>query len=139
MSATPVLTIEEFIAPWRDFAACQGADWDTFFPGRGDSVERAKSICATCPVIEPCREYAITNVIREGVFGGMSERERRRERHQRVRERCGLPRLPDRIVDPIAIAEARIGIEIAPAHRAVALWPAKRAPRRVSIRITSAA
>jgi WhiB family redox-sensing transcriptional regulator len=41
-------------------------------------VDRARKICATCPAIEPCLEYALENRIDHGVWGGTSERERRR-------------------------------------------------------------
>jgi WhiB family redox-sensing transcriptional regulator len=74
---------------WRLYAACLGADPDLFFPERGDhfGVLAAKAICATCPVREPCLEYALVNGVKGGVFGGKSERERRRLR----RERSGRP------------------------------------------------
>ena len=42
------------------------------------TVDRARKICATCPVVEPCLEYALANRIEHGVWGGCSERERRR-------------------------------------------------------------
>lgn len=50
-----------------------------FFPGRGDnkSVDAAKAVCATCPVTQQCLEYAERTSQRSGIWGGMSERERR--------------------------------------------------------------
>jgi WhiB family redox-sensing transcriptional regulator len=50
----------------------------TFFPSDGVGVEIARRICATCPVQEPCLEYALEQRIDHGVWGGCSERERRR-------------------------------------------------------------
>lgn len=59
-------------------AACWGAPQDMFFPSRGESIKAAQEICAGCPVREPCLDYAITNRERFGIWGGLSERERRR-------------------------------------------------------------
>ncbi|MGH9301818.1 MAG: WhiB family transcriptional regulator, partial [Acidimicrobiales bacterium] len=50
----------------------------TFFPSDGVGVEVARHICAECPVRTPCLEYALDNHIDHGVWGGTSERERRR-------------------------------------------------------------
>lgn len=49
-----------------------------FFPSDGVGVEAAKEICASCPMKEPCLEYAIDNRVDHGVWGGASERQRRR-------------------------------------------------------------
>lgn len=49
-----------------------------FFPSDGVGVDRARKICATCPVIETCLEFALEERIEHGVWGGCSERERRR-------------------------------------------------------------
>ncbi len=68
---------------WQDYANCRGADADLFFPERGASTRRAKSICAACEVKADCLEYAIVNGEKFGIWGGMSERERRRVRKQR--------------------------------------------------------
>ena len=74
-----------FAARWRELAACRGADLEVFFPGRGESAEPARQICAACPVREPCLDYAISNRIVHGVWGGLSERERRALRSGWVR------------------------------------------------------
>jgi len=50
----------------------------TFFPSDGVGVDRARMICGTCPVTEPCLEYALDHRIEHGVWGGHSERSRRR-------------------------------------------------------------
>ena len=49
-----------------------------FFPGDGVGVIKAQKICATCPVKEQCLSYALDNHVDHGVWGGASERERRR-------------------------------------------------------------
>ena len=68
---------------WRLEAACRG--WpqpEVFFPGRGDTnaVRAARAVCAGCPVREPCLAFALAEHILEGVWGGTSERQRRRLR-----------------------------------------------------------
>lgn len=75
---------------WQDMANCRGADQDLFFPERGASTRKAKSICSACTVKEDCLEFAITKGERFGIWGGMSERERRRIRRQRAIEARGL-------------------------------------------------
>ncbi len=57
---------------------CSNHPPEVFFPSDGVGVEVAKKICSTCPVAERCREYALTNRIDHGVWGGTSERQRRR-------------------------------------------------------------
>ena len=69
---------------WQDYANCRGADADLFFPERGASTRKAKAICNACEVREECLEFAITNGEKFGIWGGMSERERRRVRRQRT-------------------------------------------------------
>ncbi|MFP5322758.1 MAG: WhiB family transcriptional regulator [Acidimicrobiia bacterium] len=65
------------------FGACRGADPDLFFPDRGESLEPAKAVCAECVVRDECLEFALAAGERFGVWGGTSERERRRIRRQR--------------------------------------------------------
>lgn len=67
-------------APWMDDAACKGEDTELFFPSRGESTEAAKTICDRCPVRQPCLDYALDVGEKFGIFGGTSERERRRMR-----------------------------------------------------------
>jgi len=66
-----------FAARWRELAACRGAGLDLFFPERGESAEPARRVCARCPVRQPCLDYAISNRIVHGIWGGLTERERR--------------------------------------------------------------
>ena len=74
-----------FAARWRELAACRGADLDLFFPERGESADSARRICAACPVRQSCLDYAITNRIVHGIWGGLTERERRALRSRWVR------------------------------------------------------
>lgn len=68
---------------WRQHSACRGTDPDIFYPVSDEEAEPAKAICATCPVREPCLEYALSTRERDGVWGGATERERRRMIRQR--------------------------------------------------------
>ena len=74
-----------FAARWRELAACRGTDLEVFFPGRGETAGPARQVCAGCPVRQPCLDYAITNRIVYGVWGGLTERERRALRSGWVR------------------------------------------------------
>ena len=68
---------------WRQRAACRGIDPDIFYPASEEEADEAKAICAQCPVREACLEYALANRERDGVWGGATERERRRMIRQR--------------------------------------------------------
>ena len=68
---------------WQDYANCLGVDPDLFFPERGASTREAKEVCRGCIVRSLCLEYALVNGEKFGIWGGMSERERRRIRRQR--------------------------------------------------------
>jgi len=70
-------------ASWRQRAACRGVDPDIFYPVSDEGAEEAKSICATCSVRQACIEHALAAREREGVWGGLTERERRRIVRQR--------------------------------------------------------
>jgi len=63
---------------WMAEGNCRDEPPGTFFPSDGVGVEVARRICATCPVQGFCLEYALRNRIDHGVWGGASERERRR-------------------------------------------------------------
>ncbi len=69
---------------WQSQANCLGVDPDLFFPERGASTREAKEVCRGCIVREDCLEYAIANGEKFGIWGGMSERERRRVRRARA-------------------------------------------------------
>lgn len=68
---------------WRQHGACRGIDPDVFYPASDEEAEPAKAVCAVCPVREACLDYALTNRERDGVWGGATERERRRLIRQR--------------------------------------------------------
>ena len=69
---------------WRQRAACRGVDPDVFYPSSDEEAEAAKAVCRQCPVLSPCLEWALSNRERDGVWGGATERERRRIiRHRR--------------------------------------------------------
>jgi len=63
--------------PWADQALCAQTDPDAFHPDAGGSTREAKAVCAKCPVVEDCLQWALTTNERFGVWGGHSERERR--------------------------------------------------------------
>ena len=65
---------------WQQHALCAQTDPEAFFPEKGGSTREAKAVCQACPVREDCLEYALANDERFGIWGGMSERERRRLR-----------------------------------------------------------
>ena len=67
---------------WRERAACRDEDPELFFPlsdkGPGArQADQAKAVCARCPVRARCLEYALDNGLGHGVFGGLTETERR--------------------------------------------------------------
>lgn len=69
---------------WQRLGSCRGMDSGTFFhpdgernPSRARRTERAKQVCAGCPVIVPCREFALRTQEPFGVWGGLAESERR--------------------------------------------------------------
>lgn len=69
---------------WMANAACAGVDPDLFFPERGDSTREAKALCRRCDAQSDCLDYALTQGERFGIWGGTSERERRRMRRTRA-------------------------------------------------------
>jgi WhiB family redox-sensing transcriptional regulator len=68
---------------WQDRANCLGVDPELFFPERGTSTVEAKAVCRGCEVRMDCLEYALAAGEKFGIWGGMSERERRRIRRTR--------------------------------------------------------
>ena len=72
---------------WQSRANCMGVDPDLFFPERGASTREAKEVCRGCVVREDCLEYALANGEKFGIWGGLSERERRRLRRARAMSR----------------------------------------------------
>jgi WhiB family redox-sensing transcriptional regulator len=85
-SVKPVLSLiagfdqmfEEIEDQWQERALCAQTDPEAFFPEKGGSTREAKRICLGCEVKDECLEYALANDERFGIWGGLSERERRR-------------------------------------------------------------
>lgn len=71
-------------AAWQDRALCAQTDPEAFFPEKGGSTREAKRVCRTCDVRTECLEYALQHDERFGIWGGLSERERRRLKRQAV-------------------------------------------------------
>ncbi len=63
---------------WQDRALCAQTDPEAFFPEKGGSTREAKRVCRSCEVRTECLEYALQHDERFGIWGGLSERERRR-------------------------------------------------------------
>ena len=80
---------------WHDLARCAETDPEMFFPEKGESVRPAKRVCAGCEVRAECLQDALDRGERFGVWGGLSERERRVLASQPAPVRCcpchGLP------------------------------------------------
>jgi WhiB family redox-sensing transcriptional regulator len=78
--------------PWREQAACRDLDTNLFFPvGEGPEAtaqaDSAKMVCFSCPVREECLTFALTTRQEAGIFGGLTEEERRRHRRRESRIR----------------------------------------------------
>ena len=63
---------------WQERALCAQPDPEAFFPEKGGSTREAKRVCLSCDVRSECLEYALGHDERFGIWGGLSERERRR-------------------------------------------------------------
>jgi WhiB family redox-sensing transcriptional regulator len=75
-SIMPALTPEDDL--WQEKALCAQTDPEAFFPEKGGSTREAKRICLGCEVKDACLDYALAHDERFGIWGGLSERERRR-------------------------------------------------------------
>ena len=69
---------------WQERALCAQTDPEAFFPEKGGSTREAKRVCLSCDVRAECLDYALGKDERFGIWGGLSERERRRLRRQRA-------------------------------------------------------
>ncbi|GMA36494.1 WhiB family transcriptional regulator [Demequina litorisediminis] len=69
---------------WQERALCAQTDPEAFFPEKGGSTREAKKVCASCDVRSECLEYALAHDERFGIWGGLSERERRRLKRRAV-------------------------------------------------------
>ncbi|SDQ09463.1 WhiB family transcriptional regulator [Quadrisphaera sp. DSM 44207] len=69
---------------WQERALCAQTDPEAFFPEKGGSTREAKRVCLSCEVRVECLEFALENDERFGIWGGLSERERRRVKRRAV-------------------------------------------------------
>ncbi len=69
---------------WKDRALCAQTDPEAFFPEKGGSTRDAKRVCSGCDVRAECLTFALSNDERFGIWGGLSERERRRLKRRAV-------------------------------------------------------
>lgn len=69
---------------WQERALCAQTDPEAFFPEKGGSTREAKRVCASCEVRAECLDYALANDERFGIWGGLSERERRKMKRRIV-------------------------------------------------------
>ncbi len=70
---------------WRRHSACRGLDPEIFYPATDEEASAAKVVCKVCSVRETCLEFALSGREKEGVWGGATEKERRRILRQRRR------------------------------------------------------
>jgi len=73
-----ISTKDDVLLSWQEKALCAQTDPEAFFPEKGGSTREAKRVCLSCDVRSECLEYALSNDERFGIWGGLSERERRR-------------------------------------------------------------
>ena len=76
LTLIPLSDVEELA--WQEQALCAQTDPEAFFPEKGGSTREAKRVCLSCDVRTDCLEYALEQDERFGIWGGLSERERRR-------------------------------------------------------------
>ena len=82
LALLPLSDAEEM--SWQEKALCAQTDPEAFFPEKGGSTREAKRVCLSCEVKDDCLEYALANDERFGIWGGLSERERRRLKKRAV-------------------------------------------------------
>lgn len=89
------------MSDWRDEAACVGVDPEAFFPigttgPAVEQIEQAKAVCARCPVLGRCLAFAVEMGLTDGVWGGLSEEERKamKRRAARTRQRAAAAPAP---------------------------------------------
>jgi WhiB family transcriptional regulator, redox-sensing transcriptional regulator len=70
---------------WRELGACRGLEPEIFYPLTDEEAAQAKAVCAQCSVQTACLEFALVHREKEGIWGGATERERRRIIRQRRR------------------------------------------------------
>jgi WhiB family redox-sensing transcriptional regulator len=78
------MTVDEGPLGWQERALCAQTDPEAFFPEKGGSTREAKKVCTACEVRAECLDYALANDERFGIWGGLSERERRKIKRRAV-------------------------------------------------------
>jgi WhiB family redox-sensing transcriptional regulator len=78
MPQIPLTLVDSAEPEWHERALCAQTDPEAFFPEKGGSTREAKKICTGCEVRSECLSYALAHDERFGIWGGLSERERRR-------------------------------------------------------------
>ncbi len=85
---------------WHRLALCRGTDPDRWFPGRGAPVAAQRLLCRSCPARVDCFAASLTNHEKLGIWGGLSERERRMLRRDgELRTKIGPPPPADVALD----------------------------------------
>ena len=84
LQAIPITVAAGAEPEWHERALCAQTDPEAFFPEKGGSTREAKRVCLGCDVRPECLEYALAHDERFGIWGGLSERERRRLKKQAV-------------------------------------------------------
>lgn len=82
--AAKVVNDDDDALAWRERALCVQIDPEIFFPEKGGSTRAAKKVCLSCDARSKCLEYALANDERFGIWGGLSERERRKLKNRAV-------------------------------------------------------
>ncbi|MDQ1687078.1 MAG: WhiB family transcriptional regulator, redox-sensing transcriptional regulator [Frankiaceae bacterium] len=78
------LALVDAVVSWQERALCAETDPEAFFPEKGGSTREAKRVCTGCEVKGECLQYALAHDERFGIWGGLSERERRRLKRRAV-------------------------------------------------------
>ena len=87
---SPGVSDHDLAPAWQQDAECANYAGEVdFFPARGESLRDAKAVCTICPVRTECLEFAMRLKVAHGVWGGLSERERRSLRRERRRAAVG--------------------------------------------------
>jgi WhiB family redox-sensing transcriptional regulator len=73
-----IVDLDYTVSGWQALGECRKTDTETFYPEKGRSTREAKAVCVNCQVRAECLKYALDNDERFGVWGGLSERERRK-------------------------------------------------------------
>jgi hypothetical protein len=115
--------------PWHRQGACRGRGPDKFYPALEDGETYPLALCRSCEVREDCLHYALDNRIVDGVWGGLTELERRRLLGIAVKKRTA--RRPSRIAIPVVFCPGcgrSSGVVFAGSHRMLCLdcrvtWP----------------